>query len=333
MANEAVVVRDHHGNLTIFDGTSGGAGTSFFLGPRSDIARMTWTVYNEPVADGTQTASHKTIDKIDMRIQRTYYSFTVRTNDNVQLRLVGTIFWRISDVKTMVLGTSDPVADVWLHSRSSFMQSVSNVSFDLFMGSFNQLAKSAYERDIADGFYDDRGVYLESMEVTRFEAVDEKTKETLQSINEETIRQITLLKQQEGDNAVEKAKMLANIDLQKEYTASELKVEELRTELIQTQADNGLIKKKKEAEAHAQPFAQAAAAFVGALNTSGVDIDSGVELYETLKEADHHNVDTKNLASGQATLFLTSSDVKLNIRDLNLGGGNSTERGQHEHDL
>merc|ERR1712178_131525 len=164
-----------------------------------------------PGKQGKANVTKTTFDKIDMRIQRTFYSYSVRTSDNVELMLMGTIFWRVENVTKMILGTSDPSGDVWHHCRSSFMQAVSNTSFDAFMGSFNTLAKDAYIRDIADGFYTERGVKLLSMEVTRFEAVDAETKATLKKINEETTNQITLLKKQEGHNAVRAAKVRSDI--------------------------------------------------------------------------------------------------------------------------
>merc|ERR1739838_975134 len=190
-------------------------------------------------------------------------------------------------------------------------------------GSFNSLARDAYARDVADGFYVERGVELSSMEVTRFQAVDADTKSTLKKINEETTNQISLLKKQQGENAVKAAKMRSDIVLEEERTTAELSLEQHKTELMQ---------KKLNADGDAQPFAQHAKSFVAALNGSGVSVPSSVQLYKTLKEAEYRNTDTKHLASGKATLFLTSSDVKLNVRDLNLDSGNSSSDGGHHHD-
>merc|ERR1712072_777091 len=332
MANEAVIVRDYEGSLTVYDGTDGGAGTAFFLPARSQIVSMTWSVYGMPGSDGKSNVTHAVMHKIDMRIQRTFYSYVVRTNDNVQLMLMGTIFWRVGNVTRMILGTSDPSGDVWHHCRSSFMQAVSNTSFDSFMGSFNSLAKDAYHRDVADGFYTERGVELLSMEVTRFEAVDAETKATLRQINEETTKQITLLKKQEGENAVEQAKMRSDIALAKEQAEAELDLEAHKTKLIQTRGENMLIEAKMQAEGDAQPFALHAQSFIGALNETGVSVSNGLELYRTLRYAEHHNIDTKNLASGKASLFLASKDVGLKFRHLNLGQGASGSNGQHDHD-
>jgi len=324
MANEAVVVRDYEGRLTVYDGTAGGAGTAFFLQARSQIVSTAWSIYSMPDADGASSVEHITMDKIDMRIQRTFYSYVVRTNDNVELMLMGTIFWRVDNVTRMILGTSDPSGDVWHHCRSSFMQAVSNTSFDSFMGSFNSLAKDAYYRDVSDGFYTERGVELLSMEVTRFEAVDEETKATLRKINEETTKQITLLKKQEGENAVRAAKMRSDIALAEEQTQAELHLEGHKTSLIQTRIGNNLLQRKADAEGEAQPFAQLAKSFISALNETGVEVPKGLELYRMLRQAEHHNTDTKNLASGKATLFLTSKDVELNLRNLNLGNTTSS---------
>merc|ERR1719454_1102053 len=238
-----------------------------------------------PGTDGQANVTRATTQKVDMRIQRTFYSYAVRTSDNVELMLIGAVFWRVENVTKMMLGTSDPSGDVWHHSRSSFMQAVSNVSFDRFMGTFNSLAKDAYARDIADGFYAERGVLLLSMEVTRFEAVDAETKATLKKINEETTKQITSLKKQEGENAVRAAKMRSDIALAEEQTQAELRLEGQKTSLIRTRIGNDLLQKRADAEGAAQTFAQHAKSFISALNETGVSVSSGLDLYRTLQEA------------------------------------------------
>merc|ERR1711998_796447 len=110
-------------------------------------------------------------------------------------------------------------------------------------------------------------------------------------INEETTNQIALLKKQEGENA-------------------ELRLEGQKTSLIETRVGNDLLQKQADAEVDAQPFAQHAKSFIQALNETGVSVSSGLSLYRVLQEAEHHNEDTKNIASGNAHLFLTSNDVK-----------------------
>jgi len=304
------------------------------LPPRSRIVSVTWTHYGEPSMSGVSNVTQLSTEKIDMRIQRTFYSYAVRTKDNVQLMLMGTLFWRVVNATQMILRTSDPSGDVWYHSRSSFIETLSNTTFDSFMGSFNTLAKAAYTRDVMDDFYAERGVALLSMEVTRFEAVDNETKATLRRINEETTNQMTLLKRQEGENAVRAAKMRADVKLEEEQVQAQQLLEVHKKNLIRSRAENDLIEKKMVAEGQAQPFAQHAKSFIGALNETGVSVSNGLELYRILKEAEHHNIDTKNLGTGKATLFLTSQDVKLNLKNLNLGqDSNSTMGPRGGHDL
>jgi len=87
---------------------------------------------------------------------------------------------------------------------------------------------------------------------------------------------------------------------------------------------------KMDAVGAAQPFAQQARSFIEALNETGLSVNKGLGVYRNLQKAEYQNTDTKNIASGKATLFLTSQDVKLNIRDLNLGHNTSDE---HHPDL
>merc|ERR1711879_921053 len=106
----------------------------------------------------------------------------------------------------------------------------------------------------------------------------------------------TLLKKQEGQNAVRAAKMRSDISLAEEQTTAELRLESQKTSLIQTRIGNNLLQKKADAEGEAQPFAQHAKSFISALNETGVDISNGLGLYRTLQQAMYHNKDTENLA-------------------------------------
>merc|ERR1712032_1588913 len=94
------------------------------------------------------------------------------------------------------------------------------------------------------------------------QAVDADTKATLKKINEETTNQISLLKKQQGENAVKAAKMRSDIMLEEEQTTAELSLEQHKTDLIQLRGENELIQKKLSADGDAQPFAQHAKGFV-----------------------------------------------------------------------
>merc|ERR550537_1589530 len=95
-------------------------------------------VANNKLASGRKTVNYKVpVTKIDTRSQYAFFEYSVRTSDNVELILEGTIFWQVVDVATMIERTGDPKGDVWYHARSSLIQAVSAVTLEEFMKNFN----------------------------------------------------------------------------------------------------------------------------------------------------------------------------------------------------
>merc|ERR1712093_93774 len=101
-----------------------------------------------------------------------FFKYEVRTSDNVKLQLEGTIFWQVRNVSMMIHATSDPEGDVWHHARSALIQAVSNATLQRFMSGFNGIVMDAFRRQALDGFYEERGVELLSMGVSRFDCAD-----------------------------------------------------------------------------------------------------------------------------------------------------------------
>merc|ERR1711920_1132770 len=100
----------------------------------------------------SKAPAHKVpVTKIDMRSQYAFFEYNVRTSDNVELVLEGTIFWQVVDVPRMIQTTGDPKGDVWFHARSAMIQSVSKVTLETFMAQFNDIVKQASTVD--DPFY------------------------------------------------------------------------------------------------------------------------------------------------------------------------------------
>merc|ERR1719197_220608 len=110
------------------------------------------------VANAKQVRFKVPVTKIDLRSQYAFFEYTVRTADNVELQLEGTIFWQVVDVPKMIQRTSDPKGDVWYHARSSLIQAVSQVTLEGFMSKFNDIVSTAVQVD--DSFYSERGVQL-----------------------------------------------------------------------------------------------------------------------------------------------------------------------------
>merc|ERR1740138_652587 len=116
LPHETMVVRSALGNYVIYSGASGnGTGTSFFLHPYDRLQTMRWSQFSEPSSSpgGMQTQGEEEVQRIDMRAQKVFYQYEVRTNDNVNLRVEGIIFWKVADAARMVSVTADPCGDVW----------------------------------------------------------------------------------------------------------------------------------------------------------------------------------------------------------------------------
>merc|ERR1712110_1327357 len=133
--------------------------------------------------------------KIDTRSQYAFFEYEVRTSDNVELTLEGTIFWQVIDVQKMIQATGDPKGDVWYHARSALIQAISRVSLETFMVKFNEIVQAACGED---EFYRERGVTVHNLEVTRYECVDPKTSAVLQEIIQETTNRINRMQHQQS---------------------------------------------------------------------------------------------------------------------------------------
>merc|ERR1719499_2840055 len=160
----------------------------------------------------------------------------------------------------------------------------------------------SFGRQARDGFYLDRGVELQSMELTRFDCADKETASILQEIIQETTNRINRLTAQESENEVRAAKMTMDIQLERQ-----------RTELIQTKSDNDRLQARMQGEANGMKLMKGASTFISGLNSSIPDVGSRIELYRLHEQLQSRNLDTKHLSSGSAHLFLTPSDVNLKL--------------------
>jgi len=302
LPHEAVVEQDPKGNYIVHSGS-----TSFFIQPYHKLVTMMWSSYADPV-DDAKAQDHKkvNVNKIDMRARMMFFTYEVRTSDNVKLRLDGNIFWRVKNVTKMVDMSSDPEGEVWQHARSGFIQGVSKTTLSVFMARFNNISNEASASQAADGFYAERGVEIISMEVTRFEPLDTKTANVLQQIIQETTNRINRLEAQNSENDVRAAKLAADINMEKQ-----------RTELIETKARNEQLQAKMHGESGGMERAKSAQAFIDGLDASIPDLTKRVELYEFHEKLENHLANTEHLAAGKATLFLTPKDMNLK---LHMGG-------------
>mmetsp|Transcript_33245 Transcript_33245/g.79656 ORF Transcript_33245/g.79656 Transcript_33245/m.79656 type:complete len:633 (-) Transcript_33245:169-2067(-) len=298
LPHQACVTRDVHGSVNLVTGASGA--TAFFLPPLTSLMEFNWSSYTSPVL--VEPVPKVLLTMIDLRAQKMFFQNEVRTSDNVRLKLEGTIFWQVQDVMRMVSMTSDVPGDISQRARSGMIQQVGTLTLAQFMAGFNNLTQNTFNAQAADSFYTLRGVELQSLEITRFDSVDAATALVLQDIIKETTMRINELQKQESQNAVNAAKLAADILLEKQ-----------RTELIQTQADNTKLEKQFQGQSDGEKMVQAALAYIEGLNMSVPNVTERVEMYRLQQTLKARNNDTHSLSQGKAQIFMTPEDFNLKL--------------------
>ena len=308
--HEVAIVRDNAGAYSFHsgNGTGGGRGTAFFLPPHCELVTMHWSSGTSAedaesnVVRNAKAVKYKVpVTKVDLRSQYAFFEYKVRTSDNVELLLEGTIFWQVVDVPRMIERTGDPKGDVWYHARSSLIQAVSAVTLEQFMASFNAIVSRAAATDAA--FYEQRGVRLHGLEVVRYECADGKTAGVLQEIIQETTNRINRLQKQKSENEVEAERLSSQIDIERQ-----------RTQLIEAQTANQKLQAAVAGESEGTRLAQSSLAFLELLDGSVPDAETRLQLLRFFSEQHTLVTQTAHLAGGNATLFLTPENFQLRMQ-------------------
>jgi len=298
-----MVMRNSRGLYLFKSGADGdGQGTSFFLPPYCEIVKHTWSFFSNPKGFGEQEITQTQITRIDMRSRKVFFQYEVRTNDNVNLRVKGTIYWRVLNVPKMVSVTADPGGDVWHMARSALLGAVSENTLDNFTNGFNAIVETAFQEQRKGTFYDERGLEVDSMEVIEYECVDAEVAATLFLTSQTSVNRLNAMQVQQSANDVANAKMDADIIM-----------EGTRESLIMRQGENARLMGLKEGEAEGTKLANTASAFIDGLTNSVSDLNERVGLFKLHKRMENQNMKTEALASGEATLFLSPDDVSLNL--------------------
>jgi hypothetical protein len=282
--HEMVVVKDKFGKYTVRRGSD--EERAFFLAPYAEMVTFHWStgIHKD------QRALH--ISRIDLRPKFMWYEFEARTQDNVELVLGITFFWRIVDVEAMVSVTDDTPGDICSHARSAIIQSVSQVTLEQFLAAFNQVVRAAVV-EAKDVFYTERGVELNAVEVRSIACKDPDTQSVLQEIIRETTDRINRLQKQESENEVK----LRQIQ-------GEIEAEEMTGRLLETRRENVQTAARMEGEGEAGRVQ----AFFDGLN-GGLSPADKVALFNTLRKQEA----IQALSAGTAQLYFTPADVDLTI--------------------
>merc|ERR1712188_115372 len=139
------------------------------------------------------------------------------------------------------------------------------VTLETFMASFNEIVIKAASMD--SQFYEERGVVLHNLEVVRYEPKDDETARVLQKIIQETTNHINRMQQQKSENEVEKEKMVALIEIERQ-----------RADLIKEKTANEKLQASVAGEAEGTRLAQSTLAFMEQLEKSVDDETARVAL-------------------------------------------------------
>lgn len=245
----------------------------------------------------------------------------------------------------MVRKTADPRGDVYHHARSALIQSVSGVTLETFMSSFNALVSAAGQTDAQ--FYEERGVRLHALEVTSYACKDQAQADILQQIIRETTNRINSLQKQKSLSEIERERLQNELALERSrQELAQLKVENEHKIALQTQTKDDAVAAQKLAaetllekgrhslslakaendrrraagtgDAEGLRFARSIHRFFGELNETLSSSSETLSVYKWLgaqqARTDQLEKSTKNLGQGTAKLFLTPADLNLKLQ-------------------
>jgi len=233
------------------------------------------------------------INRFDIRPQFMWNEIDCRTKDNVELVLETTLFWEVTDLAQMVRKTGNLTGDIYNQIRSQFIKHVAQKNLKEFMGELHLISKTIFEED--NQFYASRGVKIHSLDVTKYTCSEERTKEVLQQIIEETTNRLNRLSQAESENEVKMFKMQGQIEQEK-----------LNGELLEIQHAHS----KNEAQVSGAAEAERVAAFVQRLESEVPKLEDRISMWQVLRKTDALSV----VSQGGASLYYTPNDVNLSIK-------------------
>jgi hypothetical protein len=281
--NEAIVIRSQTGKYIIKRGSD--SDRAFFLSPYFEIVKLRWSTGLHKDRRGLE------LTKCDLRPKFMWYEFDVRTKDNVELVIGITFFWEVVDFEAMIRKTDDTPGDICSHARSAIIQSVSQVTLENFLSSFNLIIyKAVIEND--NTFYNERGVRLNAVEVRSIACKDPSTQQVLQEIITETTNRLNRQQKQESDNEI-KLKQIKG----------EIEAEEMRGSLITLRREHAQIEAMSEGEAEANRVQE----FLDGLGD--MSLQDKMIIFNTIRKQES----LEALSTGNASLYFTPADVNLSI--------------------
>lgn len=289
--HDAMIIKDKDGNFHYRFGNpdkqSGQGPRSFFLQPYEEIVELLWS-------SGLRRKNRDLhITRFDCRAQYMWIEIDCRTSDNVELVLETTFFWEAMDLPKLVRTTGNLPGDIYNQARSQFIKCVAQKTLKEFMSGLHSISKEVFEQGTP--FYEERGIKVHSLEVTKYSCAEKRTSEVLQQIIEETTNRLNRLSHAESENEVNLFKIQGDIEREK-----------LNGELLEIQHEHA----QSEARVAGAAEAERVKAFLAGLEGGVPELDDRVGMWQVLRKTEALSV----VSEGGASLYYTPSDVNLSIK-------------------
>jgi len=329
------------------------SGTSFFLPPYATLLTFEWTVGYDVEEQGesgnqetTRTGQKRTVTRIDQRMQQLFFQYDdVRTNDNIEFEVEGTIFWSIEDVRQLVTSTNDPTGDLWHRMRAQVSQAASDYNYAQFLVGLKNMTSVVKDREIGNPFYTMRGLRVHDLQLIEVELKDEELESNIvDAMALEAIDRINRVEAEVSEAEVEIVRLqgVYNVDaaraenvraleglqaanaLQAEANNQALKVaqqenqitlERARTTYLGVVKNNSMLEAQTEGVKDGVVLGSAIDEYIRAVQPSGLTAEEALRLYELRLGYQNQNTTTANLASGDAQLYLTPAEANVHLGD------------------
>jgi len=185
---EKMVIMDRESNIIFKNGDKE---QGFFLPPFCKIVSQMWTV-------GLEKEKIK-VEIFDCRFHDMDFSFSVRTNDNVEIKMHINVYWQIKDFEKMIKSTSDPPEDICNQIRSQILNMVSKMATrEIMEYSSLALVKDLHEED--SEFFTQRGIQIVRVNITEKMCANPEVDKTYRAVIEQKIIRVKNVEEQRGVN-------------------------------------------------------------------------------------------------------------------------------------
>jgi regulator of protease activity HflC (stomatin/prohibitin superfamily) len=249
-----------------------------------------------------QLGVRKAVTMIDLRDQKVFYSYEVRTNTNEKVQLEGTVFWQVTNVTKVLTETDDPEGDVWVKARSSLISVVSNMSLNEFMDDVQGVAYRSGTHLKADPAIAARGIVIKYLELTGIQYISARTNQQLNTIIAQNTKRMADMTIASANNDVKAAGLAADIVL-----------EQKRSELIAVEARNTNARAAMVGTTEGGLLAMTVTAFIQGLEQWVPDMQTRIDFYKLYVAQQASLNSTKNLATGDASLFVPPKRFALRL--------------------